>query len=34
MDVVFVAAIAALWCLLVLLVRGFVKLESPAGSRS
>ncbi len=34
MDLVFVAAIAALWGLLVLLVHGFVRLQSPAGSRS
>ena len=34
MDLVFVAAIVALWGLLVMLVQGFVKLQSPAGRQS
>lgn len=34
MDLVFVAAIAALWGLLALLVRGFEALEVRPGSRS
>ena len=34
MDLVFLAAIAVLWGLLALLVQGFFKLESSAGSRS
>ena len=34
MDLVFLAVIAALWGLLVLLVHGLVKLQSPARSRS
>jgi hypothetical protein len=33
MDIVFIAATAALWGVLVLLVRGFRKLERPQGSR-
>ena len=33
MDVVFVTAVAGLWGLMALLVRGFEKLEKPAGVR-
>ncbi len=33
MDFVFVAAVAGLWGLMVLLVRGFRKLEKPQGGR-
>ena len=33
MDIVFIAAAAALWGLMVLLVWGFKKLEKPAGGR-
>lgn len=34
MDIVFIAIAAGLWGLMVLLVRGFKKLEKPAGGRS
>ena len=34
MDVVFIAAIAALWGLMVLLVVGLKKLEQPPGGQS
>ena len=34
MDIVFVAAAAGLWGVMVLLVWGFKKLEKPAGGRS
>ena len=34
MDAVFVAAAAALWGVMVLLVWGFTKLDAPAGGRS
>lgn len=34
MDIVFVAASLGLWGLMVLLVRGFQKLERPQGGRS
>ncbi len=34
MDIAFVSAIALLWGVMVLLVQGFGKLESPAGGRS
>jgi len=34
MDILFVAAAAALWGAMVLLVWGFTKLDSPAGGRS
>lgn len=33
MDIAFIAAAAALWGVLVLLVRGFRKLERPQGGR-
>ena len=33
MDMVFLAAAGALWGVMVLLVRGFEKLEVPAGGR-
>lgn len=33
MDIVFIAAVAALWGLMVLLVWGFKKLEQPARGR-
>ena len=34
MDVLFVAGIALLWVVMVLLVLGFSKLEKPQGGRS
>ncbi len=34
MDIVFIAAAAGLWGLMVLLVWGFKKLENPQGGRS
>ncbi len=34
MDLVFVGAMALLWGVMVLLVRGFEKLEGPKGGRS
>ena len=34
MDMVFVGGIVLLWSAMVLLVRGFEKLESPKGGRS
>jgi hypothetical protein len=34
MDIVFIAAAAGLWGLMVLLVWGFQKLDQPAGGRS
>ncbi len=34
MDLVFMAAYAGLWGVMVLLVLGFKKLEKPAGGRS
>lgn len=33
MDIVFVALLAALWGLMVLLVKGFKRLERPQGDR-
>ena len=33
MDIVFIAAVAGLWVLMVLLVCGFKKLEKPQGGR-
>jgi hypothetical protein len=34
MDMVFIAAAAGLWAVMVLLVWGFKKLEKPAGGRA
>ena len=34
MDIVFIAAVAGLWGVMVLLVWGFQKLERPQGGRS
>lgn len=34
MDLVFITGAAALWFVMVLLVRGFVRLEKPQGERS
>jgi hypothetical protein len=34
MDMVFIASAAGLWGVMVLLVRGFQKLEKPPGGRS
>lgn len=34
MDMVFIGGIALLWGVMVLLVRGFEKLEHPQGGRS
>jgi hypothetical protein len=34
MDMVYVAGLSLLWCLMVLLVLGFKKLDKPQGGRS